>query len=45
MSHHNGSVPHDNAMIATGLARYGWLQRRRSSGMFDAATYMDLRRL
>jgi glycogen debranching enzyme len=48
MSYHNGSVwPHDNAMIATGLARYGDSQAtaRIFQGMFDAATYMDLRRL
>jgi glycogen debranching enzyme len=48
MSYHNGSVwPHDNAMIATGLARYGDGQAtaRIFQGMFDAATYMDLRRL
>jgi glycogen debranching enzyme len=48
MSYHNGFVwPHDNAMVATGLARYG--DRRGATrifqGMFDAATYMDLRRL
>jgi glycogen debranching enzyme len=48
MSYHNGSVwPHDNAMIATGLARYGESRAvtRIFQGMFDAATYMDLRRL
>jgi glycogen debranching enzyme len=48
MSYHNGSVwPHDTAMIATGLARYGDSQAtaRIFQGMFDAATYMDLRRL
>jgi glycogen debranching enzyme len=48
MSYHNGSVwPHDNAMIATGLARYGdtHATTRIFQGMFDAATYMDLRRL
>ena len=48
MSYHNGSVwPHDNAMIATGLARYGDSRAatRIFQGMFDAATYMDLRRL
>ena len=49
MSYHNGSIwPHDNALIAVGLARYG-LQARRSTrifeGLFEAATYMDLRRL
>ena len=48
MSYHNGSVwPHDNALIALGLARYG-LKRpvgQLFKGLFDAATYMDLRRL
>lgn len=48
MSYHNGSIwPHDNAMIAAGLARYGFRAEaaRIFTGMFDAATYMDLRRL
>jgi glycogen debranching enzyme len=48
MSYHNGSIwPHDNAMIATGLALYGdtAAATRIFQGMFDAATYMDLRRL
>jgi glycogen debranching enzyme len=48
MSYHNGSVwPHDNALIALGLARYGLNghAQRLFSGMFDAASYMDLRRL
>ena len=48
MSYHNGSVwPHDNALIALGFARYGLNghTQRLFSGMFDAATYMDLRRL
>jgi glycogen debranching enzyme len=48
MSYHNGSIwPHDNALIALGLARYG-LKRavaQVSRGLFEAATYMDLRRL
>jgi glycogen debranching enzyme len=48
MSYHNGSIwPHDNALIALGLARYG-LKRSVEQvfqGLFDAATYMDLRRL
>jgi glycogen debranching enzyme len=48
MSYHNGSIwPHDNALIALGLARYG-LKRpveRIFKGLFDAASYMDLRRL
>jgi glycogen debranching enzyme len=48
MSYHNGSVwPHDNALIALGLARYGLKHEleRVFRGLFDAATYMDLRRL
>jgi glycogen debranching enzyme len=48
MSYHNGSIwPHDNALIALGLARHG-LKRgieKLFTGLFDAATYMDLRRL
>jgi glycogen debranching enzyme len=48
MSYHNGSIwPHDNALIALGLARYG-LKRpvaQIAKGLFEAATYMDLRRL
>jgi glycogen debranching enzyme len=48
MSYHNGSIwPHDNALIALGLARYG-LKRpvaQITRGLFEAATYMDLRRL
>jgi glycogen debranching enzyme len=48
MSYHNGSVwPHDNALIAMGMARYG--QKKAASqvfsALFDAASYMDLRRL
>jgi glycogen debranching enzyme len=48
MSYHNGSVwPHDNALIALGFARYGLKHEleRVFRGLFDAATYMDLRRL
>ena len=48
MSYHNGSVwPHDNALIALGLARYGFKQAvdRVIGGIFDAAAYMDLHRL
>ena len=40
MSYHNGSVwPHDNAIIATGLARYGFAAEaeRITLGMLDAA--------
>ncbi len=48
MSYHNGSVwPHDNSLIAAGFARYGHKSAidRIFKGLFDAATYMDLRRL
>jgi glycogen debranching enzyme len=48
ISYHNGSVwPHDNAMIAIGLARYGfvWHAAKVFSAMFEAAAFQDLRRL
>lgn len=48
MSYHNGSIwPHDNALIAAGFARYGLRQQaaRIFEGLFEASTYMDLRRL
>ena len=48
MSYHDGSVwPHDNSLIAAGFARYGHKSAvdRVFQGLFDAATYMDLRRL
>ncbi|MGK9168706.1 amylo-alpha-1,6-glucosidase [Inquilinus limosus] len=48
MSYHNGSVwPHDNALIAAGLARYGFRAEaaRIFEGLFAASTYIDLRRL
>ncbi len=48
MSYHNGSIwPHDNALIALGLSRYGLMHSVEHvfKGLFDAATYMDLRRL
>ena len=48
MSYHNGSVwPHDNAMIAAGFARYGHRAEaaRIFRGLFDASTYIDLKRL
>jgi glycogen debranching enzyme len=39
--------PHDNALIALGFARYGLKDAalRVFGGLFDAASYMDLRRL
>jgi len=48
MSYHDGSIlPHDNALIALGLARYGLKHSvgHLFKGLFDAASYMDLRRL
>ncbi|ALK08485.1 amylo-alpha-1,6-glucosidase [Blastochloris viridis] len=48
MSYHNGSVwPHDNALIASGLARYGACEavQRVFAAILDAAAYMDFRRL
>lgn len=48
MSYHNGSVwPHDNGLIAMGMARYGQKDAaaRVFSALFAAASYMDLRRL
>ena len=40
MSYHNGSVwPHDNAIVAAGLMRYGFVEeaQRRRRGLLDAA--------
>ncbi|MCX7359467.1 MAG: amylo-alpha-1,6-glucosidase [Alphaproteobacteria bacterium] len=48
MSYHNGSIwPHDNAIVAAGLARYGLRQEAAQifAGLFDASNYMELRRL
>jgi glycogen debranching enzyme len=48
MSYHDGSIwPHDNALIALGLARYDLKHSVEHvfKALFDAATYMDLRRL
>jgi glycogen debranching enzyme len=48
MSYHDGSIwPHDNALIALGLARYSLKHSVEHvfKALFDAATYMDLRRL
>ena len=48
MSYHNGSVwPHDNAMIAGGLARYDFKDEAQAllTGFFDAAMYLDLQRV
>jgi len=48
MSYHNGSVwPHDNAIAAYGLARYGFYEAagRVFSTMLDVSEFMDLHRL
>jgi glycogen debranching enzyme len=48
MSYHNGSVwPHDNALIAVGMARYGHTDEalRVLSGLFEASLYFDRHRL
>jgi glycogen debranching enzyme len=48
MSYHNGSVwPHDNALIAAGMKRYGHAEgtNRVATALFDAAVSMDYLRL
>lgn len=48
MSYHNGSVwPHDNGLIALGMARYGLTEHvgRLFEGIFASATYFDRYRL
>jgi glycogen debranching enzyme len=48
MSYHNGSVwPHDNALVAAGLARYGFTAAasRIFGAMFDLSQAVDLQRL
>ena len=48
MSYHNGSVwPHDNAIIAAGMASYGFKQGALKifSGLFDSSRFLDLHRL
>lgn len=48
MSYHNGSVwPHDNALVAQGLARYTQKDAtlRILDGLFDACLYVDLHRM
>ena len=47
MSYHNGSVwAHDNALIAMGLARYGFKRGASAifEGLFDAASHMEMMR-
>jgi glycogen debranching enzyme len=48
MSYHNGSIwPHDNALIAAGMARYGHTGHalRVLSGLFESSLYFDDNRL
>ncbi|MGZ5090503.1 MAG: amylo-alpha-1,6-glucosidase [Burkholderiales bacterium] len=50
MSYHNGSIwPHDNALIAAGMARYGGAIKEKAvtliAGMLDASIAMDQHRL
>jgi glycogen debranching enzyme len=48
MGYHTGSVwPHDNALVALGLARYGLnrLALPVFSGLFEAGTFFDLNRM
>jgi glycogen debranching enzyme len=48
MSYHNGSVwPHDNALIAWGLARHGMAAKALQiwTGLFEAGMYFDLHRV
>jgi glycogen debranching enzyme len=48
MSYHNGSIwPHDNSMIASGLARYGYTDAALKvfDGLFHTSLGMDLHRL
>ena len=48
MSYHNGSVwPHDNALVAAGLARYGHGDGvlKILGGLFEASLFLELHRL
>ena len=48
MSYHNGSIwPHDNAICALGLARYGLKEEAAQvfQGMFETSLYYDQKRL
>jgi glycogen debranching enzyme len=48
MSYHNGSVwPHDTAIAAYGMARYGLMEpaMRLMQGLFDASLFIELQRL
>jgi glycogen debranching enzyme len=48
MSYHNGSIwPHDNALVAAGLARYGMCREaaRILTALHDAATQLEFHRM
>jgi glycogen debranching enzyme len=48
MSYHNGSIwPHDNALVAAGLARYGMTREaaRILTALHDAATHLEFHRM
>lgn len=48
MSYHNGSIwPHDNAMVAVGIAHYGMKDKTLPvlTALFQASLFMDLHRL
>jgi len=48
MSYHNGSIwPHDNAIIASGMAKYGFQKEAAKilSALFDASLFIELQRL
>ena len=48
MSYHNGSIwPHDNALIAHGLSKYGLKEFAATilTAQFDASLFMDLHRM
>jgi glycogen debranching enzyme len=48
MSYHNGSIwPHDNALIAAGLARYGLKREAMKvlNALFEASLFFELNRL
>ena len=48
MSYHNGSVwPHDNALVARGLAQYGLTPAATTvfRGLFDLSLFVDLQRM
>jgi len=48
MSYHNGSIwPHDSAICAAGMARYGYREECSQviAGLFDASSFNELHRL